>query len=44
MMEVIATYPDIYAEWSVGEGLLRGCHWYRPATGSRAFCYMNMLG
>jgi indolepyruvate ferredoxin oxidoreductase alpha subunit len=44
MMEVIATYPDLYAEWSVNEKVSLevaiGCAY----AGSRAFCCMKHVG
>ncbi len=44
MLEVIATYPDLYAEWSVNEKVSLevaiGCAY----AGSRSFCCMKHVG
>lgn len=44
MMEVIATYPDIYAEWSVNEKVSLEVAIGAAYAGSRAFCCMKHVG
>ena len=44
MLEVIATYPDIYAEWSVNEKVSLEVAIGASYAGSRAFCSMKHVG
>ena len=44
MMEVISTYPDIYAEWSVNEKVSLEVAIGAAYAGSRAFCCMKHVG
>ena len=44
MMEVIATYPDLYAEWSVNEKVSLEVAIGAAYAGSRAFCCMKHVG
>ena len=44
MMEVIATYPDLYAEWSVNEKVSLQVAIGAAYAGSRAFCCMKHVG
>jgi indolepyruvate ferredoxin oxidoreductase alpha subunit len=44
MLEVIATYPDIYAEWSVNEKVSLEVAIGAAYAGSRAFCCMKHVG
>ncbi len=44
MMEVVSTYPDIYAEWSVNEKVSLEVAIGAAYAGSRAFCCMKHVG
>ena len=44
MMEVISTYPDLYAEWSVNEKVSLEVASGAAYAGSRAFCCMKHVG
>ncbi|MDP3540283.1 MAG: thiamine pyrophosphate-dependent enzyme [Azonexus sp.] len=44
MMEVIATYPDLYAEWSVNEKVSLEVAIGAAYAGSRSFCCMKHVG
>jgi indolepyruvate ferredoxin oxidoreductase alpha subunit len=44
MLEVIATYPDIYAEWSVNEKVSLEVAFGAAMAGSRSFCAMKHVG
>ncbi len=44
MREVISTYPDIYAEWSVNEKVSLEVAFGAAMAGSRAFCAMKHVG
>jgi indolepyruvate ferredoxin oxidoreductase alpha subunit len=44
MMEVVSTYPDIYAEWSVNEKVSLEVAIGAAFAGSRAFCCMKHVG
>ena len=44
MLEVISTYPDIYAEWSVNEKVSLEVAFGASMAGSRAFCAMKHVG
>ena len=44
MLESIATYPDIYAEWSVNEKVSLEVAIGAAYSGSRAFCSMKHVG
>ncbi|MDD2744839.1 MAG: thiamine pyrophosphate-dependent enzyme [Rhodocyclaceae bacterium] len=44
MMEVISTFPDIYAEWSVNEKVSLEVATGAAFAGSRAFCCMKHVG
>jgi indolepyruvate ferredoxin oxidoreductase alpha subunit len=44
MLEVIATYPEIYAEWSVNEKVALEVAIGAAFAGSRAFCAMKHVG
>jgi len=44
MLEVIATYPDLYAEWSVNEKVSLEVAIGAAYSGSRAFCCMKHVG
>lgn len=44
MLEVIATYPDLYAEWSVNEKVSLEVAIGAAYAGSRAFCCMKHVG
>lgn len=44
MLEVISTYPDIYAEWSVNEKVSLEVAIGAAYAGSRAFCCMKHVG
>ncbi|MFZ5463672.1 MAG: thiamine pyrophosphate-dependent enzyme [Pseudomonadota bacterium] len=44
MLEVVATYPDIYAEWSVNEKVSLEVALGASMAGSRAFCAMKHVG
>ncbi len=44
MLEVISTYPDIYAEWSVNEKVSLEVAIGAAYAGSRAFCAMKHVG
>ncbi len=44
MLEVISTYPDIYAEWSVNEKVSLEVAIGAAFAGSRAFCAMKHVG
>lgn len=44
MLEVIATYPDIYSEWSVNEKVSLEVAIGAAYAGSRAFCCMKHVG
>jgi indolepyruvate ferredoxin oxidoreductase alpha subunit len=44
MLEVISTYPDIYAEWSVNEKVSLEVAFGAAMAGSRAFCAMKHVG
>ncbi|MBS1173233.1 MAG: 4Fe-4S ferredoxin, iron-sulfur binding protein:Thiamine pyrophosphate enzyme, C-terminal, partial [Proteobacteria bacterium] len=44
ILEAIATYPDIYAEWSVNEKVSLEVGIGASMAGSRAFCAMKHVG
>ena len=44
MLEVISTYPDIYAEWSVNEKVSLEVAFGAAMAGSRSFCAMKHVG
>ena len=44
MLEVISTYPDIYAEWSVNEKVSLEVAFGASMAGSRSFCAMKHVG
>lgn len=44
MLEVIATYPDLYSEWSVNEKVSLEVAIGAAYAGSRAFCCMKHVG
>ncbi len=44
MLEVITTYPDIYAEWSVNEKVSLEVAFGAAMAGSRSFCAMKHVG
>ena len=44
MLEVISTYPDLYAEWSVNEKVSLEVAFGASMAGSRAFCAMKHVG
>ena len=44
MMEVVSTYPDLYAEWSVNEKVSLEVAIGAAYAGSRAFCCMKHVG
>jgi indolepyruvate ferredoxin oxidoreductase alpha subunit len=44
MLEVIATYPDIYSEWSVNEKVSLEVAIGAAFAGSRSFCCMKHVG
>jgi indolepyruvate ferredoxin oxidoreductase alpha subunit len=44
MLEVVSTYPDIYAEWSVNEKVSLEVAIGAAFAGSRAFCCMKHVG
>src|SRR5574343_1277420 len=44
MLEVVSTYPDIYAEWSVNEKVSLEVAIGAAYAGSRAFCCMKHVG
>ena len=44
MLEVIAQYPDLYAEWSVNEKVALEVAFGAAMAGSRAFCSMKHVG
>jgi indolepyruvate ferredoxin oxidoreductase alpha subunit len=44
MLEVISTYPDIYAEWSVNEKVSLEVAIGAAFAGSRSFCCMKHVG
>jgi len=44
MLEVLSTYPDIYAEWSVNEKVSLEVAIGAAFAGSRAFCCMKHVG
>ena len=44
MLEVIATYPDIYSEWSVNEKVSLEVAFGASMAGSRSFCAMKHVG
>ena len=44
MLEVISTYPDLYAEWSVNEKVSLEVALGASMAGSRAFCCMKHVG
>lgn len=44
MLEVVATYPDLYAEWSVNEKVSLEVAIGAAYAGSRAFCCMKHVG
>jgi indolepyruvate ferredoxin oxidoreductase alpha subunit len=44
MLEVIATYPEFYAEWSVNEKVALEVAIGAAFAGSRAFCAMKHVG
>ena len=44
MLEVISTYPDIYAEWSVNEKVSLEVAIGAAYAGSRSFCCMKHVG
>ncbi len=44
MLEVISTYPDIYAEWSVNEKVSLEVAIGAAYAGSRSFCSMKHVG
>ena len=44
MLEVISTYPDLYAEWSVNEKVSLEVAFGAAMAGSRSFCSMKHVG
>ncbi|MCP5228316.1 thiamine pyrophosphate-dependent enzyme [Accumulibacter sp.] len=44
MLECVATYPDIYAEWSVNEKVSLEVAFGAAMAGSRSFCAMKHVG
>jgi indolepyruvate ferredoxin oxidoreductase alpha subunit len=44
MLEVVATYPDIYSEWSVNEKVSLEVAFGASMTGARSFCAMKHVG
>ena len=44
MLEAIATYPDVYSEWSVNEKVSLEVAFGAAMAGSRAFCSMKHVG
>ena len=44
MLEVISTYPDVYAEWSVNEKVSLEVAFGAAMAGSRSFCAMKHVG
>lgn len=44
MLEVLSTYPDVYAEWSVNEKVSLEVAIGAAYAGSRAFCCMKHVG
>ena len=44
ILEVISTYPDLYAEWSVNEKVSLEVAFGASMAGSRAFCAMKHVG
>ena len=44
MLEVISSYPDVYAEWSVNEKVSLEVAIGAAYAGSRAFCCMKHVG
>ncbi len=44
MLEVIATYPDLYAEWAVNEKTSLEIAFGAAMAGSRSFCAMKHVG
>ncbi|MDQ5944892.1 MAG: indolepyruvate ferredoxin oxidoreductase, alpha subunit, partial [Pseudomonadota bacterium] len=44
MLEVISTYPDLYAEWAVNEKTSLEIAFGAAMAGSRAFCAMKHVG
>jgi indolepyruvate ferredoxin oxidoreductase alpha subunit len=44
MMEVVSTYPDLYAEWSLNEKVSLEVAIGAAYAGSRAFCCMKHVG
>jgi len=44
MLEVISTYPDLYAEWSVNEKVSLEVAFGAAMAGSRSFCAMKHVG
>ena len=44
MLEVISTYPDLYAEWSVNEKVSLEVALGASMAGARAFCAMKHVG
>jgi indolepyruvate ferredoxin oxidoreductase, alpha subunit len=44
MLEVVSTYPDVYAEWSVNEKVSLEVAIGAAYAGSRAFCCMKHVG
>ena len=44
MLEVISSYPDIYAEWSVNEKVSLEVAFGAAMAGSRSFCAMKHVG
>ena len=44
ILEVIATYPDVYSEWSVNEKVSLEVAYGAAIAGSRGFCAMKHVG
>ena len=44
MLEVLSTYPDLYAEWSVNEKVSLEVAFGASMAGSRSFCAMKHVG
>ncbi len=44
MLEVISSYPDVYAEWSVNEKVSLEVAFGAAMAGSRSFCAMKHVG
>lgn len=44
MLEMVSTYPDVYAEWSVNEKVSLEVAFGASMAGSRAFCAMKHVG